>query len=1253
MEKHDTLLVSSPVQEHRQELREIFGEAFHLLESSSISQMLLLLRQNMDCIAALLLDITQLDPIDIAELQREENRTYLSRISIIALSENDNPNVLNRAFQFGASDVIPLDYDPNAMRKRVENIVDLHLHKQNLESLVEEQKALIRHSSDVMVDALSSIIEYRSVESGQHILRIRHFTKILLDEVTRCCPEYQLNEQTISIICSASALHDIGKIAIPDAILMKPGSLTPEEREIMKTHASTGFHILESLTDIADKEYLRYAHNICHYHHERWDGKGYPEGLKGDAIPICAQVVGLADVFDALTSSRVYKNAYSVSQAVNMILRGECGVFSPKLLECFKNAVVKLAELAQNYADGASPKSETFDPSLPVPASAQAEDTVERISGKYYALVHLINGFLIELDVDRQIFHLIYNPYPELASLLETNTLNDIQQTILQKMIHPADKDRMIAFINEEIPRFLKEGLRHAQYRFRFQNSLSQDVWFDLALMRSNPLDANRRTLAILARKVAELDVPKKQDDGFIMPAENRLRCRNDQQFTLLDIGDPTALLAGYSLQEIRENFGGHLLNLVYIEDQEMVRQEFTEQLKHSTDVKLEYRLVHKDGSIHWFYNISRIRLDESGQEVIYSFLLDINGMHRDSDILQQKLQRYEIILAQTENVLFDWEVGSSTINFSDTWETIFGYPPVQWKLKQNLLDGSIFHPDDVPTFIDRINALEKGSNYEMVEVRIATSKGRYLWCRFRATALRNARGELQKICGIIINIDAEKQAEQLLQDRADQDSLTKLLNKDAARKQAEEYFARYPEGVNSAVLIIDLDNFKHINDQYGHLFGDTVLTQVAREIKKLFRGQDIVARIGGDEFMVVMRGISDAALLRQRSQQLLQTFRNILQNFRHKLPLSCSIGIALSPLHGKSYIELFRNADLALYRAKARGKNCFEIYNPDDAQYLSHPGRTTAVSTPIDSDTDVGIANDSIVRYALQKLNSSQDVASAINDILCLMGEKMNVSRVYVFENSEDNRFCYNTYEWCNQGIHPEIDNLQSISYESDIPGYEQNFNEHGIFYCPDVTILPKQIYDILAPQGIKSMLQCAIRENGVFRGYIGFDECREQRLWTKEQIRLLSFLSETISVFLLQLRRQKKSQKQADTLRSILENQDAWIYIVEPDTFRLLYTNAKLSRICAVQPGIPCYQTLRGLTQPCSDCPVVCATSSIQSCPWLDRPVLTDVSRIRWEGKDAFLITTKALSDTVISEFSKKNSQKVKSEMESEIPV
>ena len=543
-------------------------------------------------------------------------------------------------------------------------------------------------------------------------------------------------------------------------------------------------------------------------------------------------------------------------------------------------------------------------------------------------------------------------------------------------------------------------------------------------------------------------------------------------------------------------------------------------------------------------------------------------------------------------------------------------------------------YPDDMPLLADCIGDLINGAPYAMTEVRIATARGGYLWCRYRASAIRDARGTLQKITGIIINIDAEKQMEQALQSQAEQDPLTKLLNKNAARKQAEAYFSQYSEN-GGALLILDLDNFKQVNDHKGHLFGDTVLTKVAQEIRKAFRGQDIVARIGGDEFMVVMRGCIGRDMLEQRCGKLLEILEEAFRDYR--MNLGCSIGIALAPIHGKSYYDLFQHADQALYLVKSRGKRGFGIYDPDNSGCISQPEQTSRMTTPIDSNSEPGMANDNIVRYAFQKLHSSQNMGRSIQELLAFMGQKLNVSRVYVFENSDDNRFCSNTYEWCNQGITPEIQNLQNLSYETDIPGYADNFNEEGIFYCPDVALLPKNLYDIVAPQGIQAMLHCAIRENGVFRGYIGFDDCKEPRLWTREQIEMLTFFSEALSMFLLRQRRQEKVARQAEELGYILDNQDAWIYVVDPQSHQVLYLNSRMrEKYPQAKPGMSCREALSRGELPCSHCAMEMLKEKT-SHSFFYRPegeeerLLMEVTKIRWNGKDACLVSSRRLPEEI----------------------
>lgn len=1233
MNKHDTLLIACGTTESRKILRDNLGENYNLLEAGNARQTMLLLEQNRSCIAAVILDITAKKAREDAGILWQESDS-LAGIPVIVITEDDEVHTLDYCFSLGASDVIPLTYDPYAMVRRIENLVQLHLHRNNLAELVQEQADTLRHANEQMVDALSSIIEYRSLESGQHILRIRQFTRILLEEVAVSFPEYGLTEEIISIVSSASALHDVGKIGIPDAILTKPGKLTEDEWEIMKTHTLIGCQMLESLSTVGNQEYLRYAHIICHYHHERYDGGGYPEGLKGDDIPICAQVVGLADVYDALTSKRVYKDAYELTTAANMIFNGECGVFSLKLLECFKRVLRKFEQLSREYADGRSPKTETFDVVLPKPKEQDNNDALHLIEGKYQCLLHYVDALVLELSVDHGYYHLRYNPYPELGIINRAKNFAELEKIILDEIVAPEDRSRMEELIHTGIEAYLQAGMRRQSYRFAFREKDRDAQIYDVTLLRANVKQKERRTLAVLCHKLrpGDLTAAQRMTTAALhnTTMDSTCCCLNDRYFTLVKTGDGIVDLAGYSVEEIRSRFSSRLIELVHPEDREQVRNDFREQLNLGDNVQTEFRMIRKDGQIAWVMNKSRRSMYDNGMECLYSSLTDITAVKNSQELLQKRMERYEIILAQTENVLFDWNLQTDAITFSNTWKKIFGFEPITGNVWNTLESASFLHPDDIPRLYDGILALQNGSDFEMMEVRIATEKGRYLWCRFRASAIRNEAHALVRIVGIIINVDAEKQAEQLLQDRADRDALTKLLNKDAGRKQAEEYFMQFPEGVSCAMLIIDLDNFKQINDRYGHLFGDTVLTKAAKEIKKMFRSQDIITRIGGDEFMVLLRGVADRGLVQARCERLLAIFRSSFHNGNEKLPISCSIGVALAPEHGTTYVELFHRADQALYQTKNLGKNGFTIFNGRDTSYALCATRTT---THIDSDDQPGLADSSLVQYAFQQLYTSRDVDASITELLALIGKQTNVSRVYVFENTPDNKYCSNTYEWCNTGIEPEIQNLQNVSYETDIPDYDKNFDEHGIFYCPDIEALPQNLYDILAPQGIKSILHCAIRDKGVFRGYVGFDECMTNRSWTQEQIDLLTYFAEMMSVFLLKMRAQEKQRQRAEDLHNVLDNQNAWIYIVDPVTHQLLYMNNQaLKQHPGATVGGICHEILSNSGHICEECPM--KMEGMTGRKYLRNSeyggiVLAESSMIRWEGKPVCMITYRKLPD------------------------
>ncbi|MDL2235984.1 response regulator [Christensenellaceae bacterium OttesenSCG-928-L17] len=348
MDKRKKLLVVDDIDLNRIILKELFCEQFDVIEATNGKEALELIDQYAEEIAIVLLDIVMpvMNGFDV--LQAMNQSGLIQTIPVIMITgENDDEKSL-KGYGLGVSDLVNKPFNSEIIYRRVNNVVDLYAHKQNLEQKLKEQKEQLqkqeerlRQSNQFVIDALSTTVEFRSLESGEHISRIRILTGILLEKTVKY---YPLTQDEIKAISSASAMHDIGKIAIPDAILLKPGRLTPEEFEIMKTHTIRGCEILDSLNYTQDKEYFNYCYEICRHHHERWDGGGYPDGLRGDEISIWAQATSLADVYDALTSKRVYKGAYTHEEAVRMILNGECGVFNPKLLECFLEVADTLNE---------------------------------------------------------------------------------------------------------------------------------------------------------------------------------------------------------------------------------------------------------------------------------------------------------------------------------------------------------------------------------------------------------------------------------------------------------------------------------------------------------------------------------------------------------------------------------------------------------------------------------------------------------------------------------------------------------------------------------------------------------------------------------------------------------------------------------------------------------------------------------------------------------------------------------------------
>lgn len=343
MSLKEKILIADDSEMNQMLLEEILSDKYEYVMAKDGTEAVDILEKN-DDIDLVMLDINMPKMDGFGVLEVMNLRHWISEVPVIIISSENDVDFIRRGYGLGASDYISRPFDLTVVRRRVENTLMLYARQKRLVRLVEEQVYEREKTNNTMINILSHVIEYRNNESGQHILHVRMMTGTLLHRLIEITDKYPLTETDISMIVSISALHDIGKISVPKAILNKPGKLDPEEWEIMKNHAAIGDAMLYDLGTQQAETLMNLAHEICRWHHERWDGRGYPDGLKGDEIPISAQVVAMADVYDALTSERCYKKSFDHATAIKMITNGECGAFNPLLIQCLLDVQDQLFE---------------------------------------------------------------------------------------------------------------------------------------------------------------------------------------------------------------------------------------------------------------------------------------------------------------------------------------------------------------------------------------------------------------------------------------------------------------------------------------------------------------------------------------------------------------------------------------------------------------------------------------------------------------------------------------------------------------------------------------------------------------------------------------------------------------------------------------------------------------------------------------------------------------------------------------------
>lgn len=382
-ENRETILIDDDSAMNRMLLSDILSDTYNIIEAEDGEQAIAILQQHASEISIVVLDMVmpKVDGFGVLEAMNE-NR-WIQFLPVVSISTESSPEFVERAYSLGVTDFINRPFDELIVIRRVSNTIKLYAKQRKLTNMVANEIFEKERNGSLMITILSHIVEFRNGESGMHVINIGTLTEILLNQISKKDDRYYLPYAERDLIVKASALHDIGKISIPEEVLNKPGKLTDEEFEAMKQHTVIGYQMLSDL-GFQDEPLVKVSREITRWHHERYDGRGYPDGLKGDEIPLSAQIVSLADVYDALTSERVYKPAFSHEKAVQMILNGECGAFNPLLLEC-------LVEAQEAIRQGLAQPNKTFNSYEDLKSIAPAIQDAETLDVTEYALDQLEN----------------------------------------------------------------------------------------------------------------------------------------------------------------------------------------------------------------------------------------------------------------------------------------------------------------------------------------------------------------------------------------------------------------------------------------------------------------------------------------------------------------------------------------------------------------------------------------------------------------------------------------------------------------------------------------------------------------------------------------------------------------------------------------------------------------------------------------------------------------------------------------------
>lgn len=795
-EKNARILIVDDSEMNRDMLSDMLSDDYDIVEAADGEEALSILKERVYDIDLVLLDIIMpaVDGFGVLDVMKRYH--WIDNTPVIMISSETSQSYIRKAFELGVTDYILRPFDSFIIHKRVSNTLMLYRKQKKLLNALEEQVYENEKNNSMMINVLAHIVEFRNGESGMHVHHIKQLTSILLQNLIEKTDKYHLTENDILLISTASSLHDIGKISIDDKILNKPGRLTAEEFEVIKTHSVIGAEMLQDLHNTHNYPLFDKAYEICRWHHERYDGKGYPDGLSGEEIPISAQVTSLADVYDALTSNRCYKKAFSHEKAMEMILDGQCGAFNPVLLQCLKDCEKQiLAEFSDSI-------DTTQDDRLLIRAT---EELVENkiSSDKIDFSAHLPIAARERWNFFSDGSGEIQFEYDAMLDVLRLTKYGAKVLGLQELTMHP---------------RGLKQGYLGAQ-----------NIQTILDAMQS---EASLEKPVVKIKKHISLNGPRRW-------YEIRIR-------TLWS-------------NEEKPKYTGILGRIIDINDSELaiVRPEY--RISENDDAEIRQTI----SKLTQVFDVVRL-VDITDNEIVRSGCKPgneemINACRGDKCYaIWGKTQRCKNCVSSKA---FEKRGQVSKLEFAD---------------------------DSIFQIISKyVEISEKPYVLEMI---YKDNDGVLLGAYGKTDFMDN-----------IVNYNRQLY----------HDALTGAYNRRYYEEQAKSM--RYID----AVAMLDANNFKGINDHYGHAAGDCLLKAVCESIKACIRSSDILIRLGGDEFVLLMANIPEIVFY-QKISEIKQKISEI------KLPdypdIKCAA--AIGGVYGIQPIEnALTEADRLMYLDKNASK--------------------------------------------------------------------------------------------------------------------------------------------------------------------------------------------------------------------------------------------------------------------------------------------------------------------------------------------